>query len=80
MRAFGLDYEQLRKIKPDIIMISLSGYGQDGPYSDYSAYGMGLEPMSGLSQLTGYPGGPPMRSGLSFTDPYSGFTRVPSFS
>ncbi len=73
MPAFGLDYEQLRQIKPDIIMISLSGYGQDGPYSDYSAYGMGLEPMSGVSQLTGYPGGPPMRSGLSFTDPYSGF-------
>jgi crotonobetainyl-CoA:carnitine CoA-transferase CaiB-like acyl-CoA transferase len=73
MRAFGLDYESLQQIKPDIIMISLSGYGQDGPYSDWSAYGMGLEPASGVSQLTGYPGGPPMRSGLSFTDPYSGF-------
>jgi crotonobetainyl-CoA:carnitine CoA-transferase CaiB-like acyl-CoA transferase len=73
MRAFGLDYESLRAIKPDIIMISLSGYGQEGAYSDWSAYGMGLEPSSGLSQITGYAGGPPMRSGLSFTDPYSGF-------
>ncbi len=73
MRAFELDYEHLRQIKPDVIMISLSGYGQDGPYSDWSAYGMGLEPASGLSQLTGYEGGPPLRSGLSFTDPYSGF-------
>ncbi|MCH7838090.1 MAG: CoA transferase [Chloroflexi bacterium] len=73
MRAFELDYEHVRQIKPDIVMISLSGYGQDGPYSDWSAYGMGLEPASGLSQLTGYKGGPPMRSGLSFTDPYSGF-------
>jgi crotonobetainyl-CoA:carnitine CoA-transferase CaiB-like acyl-CoA transferase len=73
MNAFSLDYDRLRHIKPDIIMISLSGYGQDGPYRDYSAYGMGLEPASGVSQLTGYPGGPPLRSGLSFTDPYSGF-------
>ncbi|MDP3766960.1 MAG: CoA transferase [Dehalococcoidia bacterium] len=73
MRAFELDYEHVRAIKPDIIMISLSGYGQSGPYADWSAYGMGLEPASGVSQLTGYPGGPPMRSGLSFTDPYSGF-------
>lgn len=73
MRAFELDYEHLRQIKPDIIMISLSGYGQDGPYSDWSAYGMGLEPASGVAQLTGYRGGAPLRSGLSFTDPLSGF-------
>ena len=73
MRAFELDYEHVRQIKPEIVMISLSGYGQAGPYSDWSAYGMGLEPSSGVSQLTGYAGGAPMRSGLSFTDPYSGF-------
>ncbi|MCH8995182.1 MAG: CoA transferase [Chloroflexi bacterium] len=73
MRAFELDYEHVRRIKPEIVMISLSGYGQDGPQSDWSAYGMGLEPASGVSQLTGYLGGPPIRSGLSFTDPYSGF-------
>ena len=73
MRQFELDYEHLRQVKPDLIMISLSGYGQNGPYMDWSAYGMGLEPASGVSQLTGYAGGPAMRSGLSFTDPYSGF-------
>ena len=73
MRAFELDYEHVREIKSDIVMISLSGYGQDGPYVDWSAYGMGLEPASGVAQVTGYVGGPPLRSGLSFTDPYSGF-------
>ena len=73
MRNWELDYEHVKAIKPDVIMISLSGYGQDGPYSDWSAYGMGLEPASGVSQLTGYAGGAPLRSGLSFTDPYSGF-------
>ena len=73
MENFGLGYEALTRINPDIIMISLSGYGQDGPQRDFAGYGMGLEPASGIASITGYPGGPPMRSGLSFTDPYSGF-------
>ena len=68
----GLHYESLREIKPDLIMISLSGYGQNGPWRDYAAYGMGLEPASGISSLTGYRGGDPIRSGISFTDPYCG--------
>ena len=73
MANFGLHYEALTQIKPDIIMCSLSGYGQTGPMRDYAGYGMGLEPASGVSSITGYKDGPPMRSGLSFTDPYSGF-------
>jgi len=72
MKAKGLGYEDLKAIREDIIMISLSGYGQDGPWKDFSAYGMGLEPASGISSLTGYRGGDPLRSGISFTDPYSG--------
>jgi crotonobetainyl-CoA:carnitine CoA-transferase CaiB-like acyl-CoA transferase len=73
MKGFGLDYESLRQIRRDLIMISLSGYGQFGPHSGWSAYGMGLEPASGISQTTGYRDGPPMRSGISFTDPLTGF-------
>jgi len=73
MANFGLHYEALKEIKPDIIMCSLSGYGQNGPMRDYAGYGMGLEPASGVASITGYKDGPPMRSGLSFTDPYSGF-------
>jgi len=72
MRGFGLGYEDLRALRPDIIYCSLSGYGQSGPYRDWIAYGMGLEPASGISQLTGYPGGAPMRSGISLTDPLTG--------
>ena len=72
MAQHGLDYESLRKVKPDLIMVSLSGYGQTGPWRDYSAYGMGLEPASGISSFTGYAGGDPLRTGMSFTDPYSG--------
>jgi crotonobetainyl-CoA:carnitine CoA-transferase CaiB-like acyl-CoA transferase len=72
MTGKGLGYEDLKAIREDIIMISLSGYGQDGPWKDYSAYGMGLEPASGISSVTGYRGQGPLRSGISFTDPYSG--------
>ena len=72
MAKLGIDYESLTMIKPDIIMISMSGYGQTGPWRDYSGYGMGLEPASGLSSITGYRGGDPLRTGISFTDPYSG--------
>ena len=73
MENFGLGYADLAKLKPDLIMISLSGFGQSGHMRDFAGYGMGLEPASGISSITGYPGGPPIRSGLSFTDPYSGF-------
>ena len=62
MAKFGLDYESLTAIRPDIIMISMSGYGQNGPWKDFSAYGMGLEPASGISSLTGYRGGDPLRT------------------
>jgi crotonobetainyl-CoA:carnitine CoA-transferase CaiB-like acyl-CoA transferase len=72
MQAHGLGYETLKELRPDLIMISLSGYGQDGPWRDYSGYGMGLEPASGISSVTGYRQGDPLRSGISFTDPYSG--------
>ncbi len=53
-------------------MVSMSGYGQDGPWRDWSGYGMGLEPASGISSITGYQDGDPLRTGISFTDPYSG--------
>ena len=50
----GFGYEAVRKIKPDIIMASLTGYGDTGPYRDYIAYGPAQVPLSGLSALTGY--------------------------
>ena len=72
MRGFGLDYESVKQARPDIVYCSLSGYGQSGPYRDWIAYGMGLEPASGIAQLTGYVGDGPKRSGISLTDPLSG--------
>jgi benzylsuccinate CoA-transferase BbsF subunit len=72
MEKIGLGYEALRKIKPDIIMISLSGYGDTGPYHEYVAYGPAQVPLSGLSSLTGYRGWPPMHAGFSYADPNAG--------
>lgn len=72
MKNFGLDYPVLRETNPKIIMISLSGYGQDGPYRDYVTYGEGIEAMVGLSQLTAYPDGEPLKPGVAYADATSG--------
>jgi benzylsuccinate CoA-transferase BbsF subunit len=72
MARMGLDYESLRQVRPDIIMISLSGYGATGPLSPYISYGPAQVPMSGLASLTGYLGGPPNEVGVSYGDPNGG--------
>lgn len=72
MDKMGLGYEVLRQIKPDIIMISMSGYGAVGPESPYVSYGPAQAPLSGLSSLTGFPGFPPMHVGFSYGDPNGG--------
>ena len=72
MDKMGLGYEELRKVKPDIIMIAMSGYGATGPEKDYVSYGPAQVPMSGLSSLTGFPGFPPMHVGFSYGDPNGG--------
>ena len=69
MRSWGLDYESLRKVRPDIIMVSNTGYGHgDGPYSGYPAQATSQEATHGHCWITGYPGGPPSRAGASFVD------------
>ena len=54
MRRYGLDYESVRKLKADIIMISMSGCGQNGPYSHLVAYGPSLNGLAGLDSMVGY--------------------------
>jgi benzylsuccinate CoA-transferase BbsF subunit len=72
MDRLGLGYEELRKSKPDIIMITMSGFGETGPLHEYVAYGPAQVPLSGLSALTGYKGGPPLHVGFSYGDPNGG--------
>jgi benzylsuccinate CoA-transferase BbsF subunit len=72
MERLGLGYDDLKQIKPDLIMISLSGYGTTGPEKEYISYGPAQVPMSGMSSLTGYKGWRPMHVGISYGDPNGG--------
>jgi crotonobetainyl-CoA:carnitine CoA-transferase CaiB-like acyl-CoA transferase len=67
MKNFGLDYEVLKAIKPDIIMVSMSGFGSTGPLRDYAAYVPVME-AAGLASVTGFPDGGPMGCGTGYGD------------
>lgn len=72
MGKLGLDYETLKGIKPDIIYMSISGYGHSGPWSPLPAIGGTVEPTSGMSGLSGYEDGRPMNSGQMYPDAVAG--------
>ena len=73
MRNFDLEYPALREANPEIIMVSISGFGQTGPDRDYVAYGANVEASSGLAAVTGYPDDDrPYRSTLFYADPVTG--------
>jgi crotonobetainyl-CoA:carnitine CoA-transferase CaiB-like acyl-CoA transferase len=67
----GVDYESLAKINPRIILASISGFGQDGPYRDRPGFDQIAQGMSGLMGVTGDPG-KPMRSGAAIADVAAG--------
>lgn len=71
MANFGLEYSVLREINPSLIMISMPGYGNTGPYRDYPAYGTTLEQHAGFSSLIGYLDSGPYRTQSTYTDPLS---------
>lgn len=68
VRNFGLEYEDLRKIRPDIIMVSSTGYGFEGPWANFGATGPATEGAAGLAYITGYLDGGPVMSEIPFTD------------
>src|SRR5262249_37153051 len=72
MDRMGLGYEVLRALRPDLVMIALSGYGATGPDHDKVSYGPAQVPLSGMSSLTGYRDFPPMHVGISYGDPTGG--------
>ncbi len=74
MDRLGLGYEDLNRIKPDLVVASITGFGHSGPLKDYVGYGPAIAPIAGLSSLTGYPGGEPREVGISFGDPTAGIT------
>ncbi|MFQ7583596.1 MAG: CaiB/BaiF CoA transferase family protein [[Clostridium] symbiosum] len=72
MERMGLGYEELKKIKPNLIYAAISGFGYTGPYKNRGALDMVIQGMSGLMSLTGEPNGRPTRCGTSASDIFSG--------
>jgi crotonobetainyl-CoA:carnitine CoA-transferase CaiB-like acyl-CoA transferase len=74
MERLGLGYEELKRINPRIILASISGYGQSGPYREYMGYGPATPALTGLSAVSGFVGEGPEEFGLSMPDPTAGIT------
>jgi formyl-CoA transferase len=68
LQQWGLGFDELVRLYPALIMISISGYGQTGPYRDRPGFGNIAESMGGLRAVTGYADGPPLRVGVSLGD------------
>jgi len=76
MRNLNLSYDSLRDANPTIIVCSMPGFGLDGPYSEYPAFGSTAEAISGVVSLIGYDANRPLQTGLSYADPISGLNAV----
>lgn len=68
LQRLGIDYESARQRNPGIIYLSVSGFGQDGPYRDRSALDLILQAESGMISVTGEPGTTGTRCGVSIAD------------
>lgn len=68
LENWGLGYEDLVRVKPDLIMTRVSGFGQTGPYKARPGYGVIGEAMSGLRHMIGDPDRPPSRAAIPLTD------------
>jgi crotonobetainyl-CoA:carnitine CoA-transferase CaiB-like acyl-CoA transferase len=72
----GIDYAAMKAIKPDVILCSLSAYGNGGPWANIPGIGGTIEPTSGMSALLGYADGPPLNSGQMYPDAVAGLCGV----
>ena len=68
MERFGVGYPQLSAANPAIILCSISGFGQSGPMASAPAYDIVAQALGGTMSITGYPGGDPLRCGVSIGD------------
>ena len=72
-RKLGLTYDQLKDVNPRIVCCSLSGFGMTGPRAAEGGYDYMMQGLAGWMSLTGEPGGPPTKSGLSLVDLSGGY-------
>jgi len=76
LAKLGIGFDVLASVKPDIILVSISGFGQTGPYRDDPGYDVIAQGMSGLMAITGELGGPPVKPGLSLADVSAGMWAI----
>jgi len=72
MDILNLGYDVLSAVNDRLIVLSMPGHGKTGPERDFVTYGTNVEQLSGLCHLTGYEGGPPHKTGISYGDPIAG--------
>lgn len=72
MPNLGVGYDDLTKVNPRLVMVSISGFGATGARRDWVAFGSNIEAACGLAAITGYPGGLPQRTGTFVADPIAG--------
>jgi formyl-CoA transferase len=76
LKKYGLDYDSLKREKPDLIYCSITGFGQDGPYAQRAGYDFIIQGMGGFMSITGegddLPGGGPQKAGVAISDLMTG--------
>jgi len=77
LERWDLGYATLKASNPDIVLVRVSGYGQDGPYRDKAGFGTPAAAMGGLTYITGYPDRPPISVPIALAD-YLAFDYVPA--
>lgn len=68
MDRLGLGYDTLKEINPELIYAHGSGFGEDGPYRQYPAMDLTIQAIGGVMDVTGFPDGPPVKSGVAVGD------------
>lgn len=80
LTKYGLDYDSLKAVKPDLIYCSITGFGQTGPYAQRAGYDFMIQGMAGIMSITGQPdgtpGAEPMKVGVAFADIFTGLYAV----
>jgi crotonobetainyl-CoA:carnitine CoA-transferase CaiB-like acyl-CoA transferase len=68
VKRLGIDYETLSAINPSLIYVSISGFGQTGPWADRPGFDLMAQAMSGIMSVTGHAAGPPVKAGVPVAD------------
>ncbi|MGP1254597.1 MAG: CaiB/BaiF CoA transferase family protein [Kiloniellales bacterium] len=76
LKRYGLDYDSIRQVKPDILYCSITGFGQTGPYAPRAGYDYLAQGMGGIMSLTGEPEGEPIKVGVGIADIMCGMYAV----